>query len=191
MRVIAVDPFYGDYDSGDSMSLYFRGLRQEFGHDKFSALWAQAIAYEGGRNFGCRYSLYNTYSEKAAVRFPKRSIDMMCVVRAERGPTRRHYAPLSTFCPLLFPPPSTFTSFIDGDHTLQGVESDIRAWAPILKVGRMMLFNDYQPATWPGVVKAVDALAERTAQAVYFLPQVVYGNVGLFNVPELFTTPTD
>jgi hypothetical protein len=79
MRVIAVDPFFGDYDSGDSMSTYFRGLREEFGQDKFSALWAQAMAFEGGRNFGCRYSLYNTYSDKAAARFPKRSIDMMCV----------------------------------------------------------------------------------------------------------------
>ena len=79
MRVIAVDPFFGDYDSGDGMSTYFRGLREEYGQDKFSALWAQAMAYEGGRNFGCRYSLYNTFSEKAAARFPKRSIDMMCV----------------------------------------------------------------------------------------------------------------
>ena len=79
VRVIAVDPFFGDYDTGDSMSNYFRGLREEFGQDKFSALWAQAMAYEGGRNFGCRYSLYNTYSEKAAALFPKRSIDMMCV----------------------------------------------------------------------------------------------------------------
>jgi hypothetical protein len=79
IRVIAVDPFFGDYDAGDSMSTYFRGLREEYGQDKFSALWAQAMAYEAGKSFGCRYSLYNTYSEKAAARFPKRSIDMMCV----------------------------------------------------------------------------------------------------------------
>jgi hypothetical protein len=71
------------------------------------------------------------------------------------------------------------------------VEKDISAWAPVLKVGRMFLFNDYQQSQWPGVVQAVDALAERTAQPVYMLPQLVWGNVGLFNVPELFTTPTD
>ena len=158
VRVIAVDPFFGDYDSGDSMSDYFKGLREKYGQEKFSALWAQAMAYEAGQDFGCRYAIHNTYSEKAAALFPKRSIDMV---------------------------------FIDGDHTREGVEKDIRAWSPILKVGRMLLFNDYQQASWPGVVQAVDALAERTAQEVYWLPQRVWGNVGLFNLPELFSTPVD
>ena len=71
------------------------------------------------------------------------------------------------------------------------MEKDIRAWAPILKLGRMMLFNDYQIQHWPGVVQAVDALAERTAQSVYKLPQESWGNVGLFNLPELFQEPSD
>ena len=193
IRVIAVDPFFGDYDAGDSMSVYFRGLREEFGQDKFSALWAQAMAYEGGRNFGCRYSLYNTYSEKAAARFPRRSIDMMCVGSLQpcRGarPPRQPWPNL----PFALPPVSSpiGCSFIDGDHTREGVESDIRAWSPILKLGRMLLFNDYQRSQWPGVVQAVDALAERTAQSVYKLPQESWGNVGLFNLPELFTEPVD
>ena len=55
----------------------------------------------------------------------------------------------------------------------------------------MMLFNDYQIQHWPGVVQAVDALAERTAQSVYKLPQESWGNVGLFNLPELFQEPSD
>ena len=208
IRVIAVDPFFGDYDAGDSMSTYFRGLREEYGQDKFSALWAQAMAYEAGRNFGCRYSLYNTYSEKAAARFPRRSIDMMCVGLGWGGvegcsSSRRLQRPSTAEAPLAPsshplhlppspPPPSPRArSFIDGDHTREGVEKDIRAWAPILKLGRMMLFNDYQIQHWPGVVQAVDALAERTAQSVYKLPQESWGNVGLFNLPELFQEPSD
>ena len=158
LRVIAVDPFYGDYDSGDSMSDYFRGLREQYGQAEASALWARAMAFEAGERFGCRYALHNTFSEKAAPLFPRRSVDMI---------------------------------FIDGDHTRDGVERDIRAWAPVVKTGRMLLFNDYQPDKWPGVVQAVDALAERTAQSVYHLPQLSWGNVGVYNLPELFSTPAD
>ena len=153
IRVIAVDPFYGDYDTGDDMSFYFRGLRETYGQKEAAALWARAMAFDAGKKHGCRYSLYNMESVKAAAMFPQRSVDMI---------------------------------FIDGDHTRKGVDEDIAAWAPIVKEGRMLLFNDYQPDRWPGVVQAVDGLAERTAQPVYWLPQKSWGNVGLFNVPELF-----
>jgi hypothetical protein len=158
LRVIAVDPFYGDYDGADSMSTFFRGMREQYGQSQFSALWARALAFEGGQDFGCRYSVHNQFSEAAARHFPPRSLDAI---------------------------------FIDGDHTQAGVEKDIAVWAPVVKVGRPLLFNDYQEDRWPGVVKAVNDLAERTAQPVYFLPQRSWGNVMLFNLPELFTVPTD
>lgn len=81
--------------------------------------------------------------------------------------------------------------FIDGDHTRGGVDADIAAWQGVVKVGRPMLFNDYQPERWPGVVGAVDALAERTGQVVQYLPQRSWGNVAVFNLPELWARPPE
>ena len=150
LRVVAVDPFFGDYDSQDLMSSYFAQLRAQYGQKEFSKLWAQAMAYEGGQAFGCRYSLVNSVSKDAARHFPPGSLDMV---------------------------------FVDGDHTREGVETDIATWQPVLKVGRSFLFNDYQQGPWPGVVAAVNALAESTGQPVHYLPNPEWGNVALFNLP--------
>lgn len=90
-----------------------------------------------------------------------------------------------------YPRRSVDMIFIDGDHTRGGVDADIAAWAPVVKLGRAMLFNDYQHARWPGVVGAVDAHAERTGQVVQYLPQQAWGNVAIFNLPELYALPPD
>lgn len=47
---------------------------------------------------------------------------------------------------------------IDGDHSEEGTRADIQAWAPHLKPGGIMAFDDFETPEWPGVTKAIDAL---------------------------------
>lgn len=157
LRVIAVDPFLGGYDGRDSMSDLFADLPKKYGAD-FPALWAHALAYEAGQEFGCRYALRHMRSEAGAAQLPSRSVDVV---------------------------------FVDGDHTRAGVTRDIEAWRRVLKLGRVMLFNDYQADRWPGVVEAVNEFASQTEQSVWYLPQKSWGNVGLYNLPLLFEKSSD
>jgi hypothetical protein len=48
--------------------------------------------------------------------------------------------------------------FVDGDHSESGVRSDIRAWSPHVKVGGLMVFDDFQTPNYTGSTKAVNAL---------------------------------
>jgi len=50
--------------------------------------------------------------------------------------------------------------FIDGDHSLEGVKRDIEHWVPHVREGGLVLFHDYESATWPGVSVAVQNLAK-------------------------------
>jgi predicted O-methyltransferase YrrM len=45
--------------------------------------------------------------------------------------------------------------FIDGLHTRVGVNSDLKAWTPLLCPGAVVAFHDYAPR-WRGVMEAVD-----------------------------------
>lgn len=47
---------------------------------------------------------------------------------------------------------------IDADHTAAGVASDFGAWRRHLAPGAYVCFDDYDEATFPGVVNAVDGL---------------------------------
>jgi Methyltransferase domain len=78
LRVIAVDPFLGAYDGADSMSQLFNDLPDKYGAG-FPALWAQALAFEAGQKFGCRYALYNKKSEEGSRMIPPRSVDMVFI----------------------------------------------------------------------------------------------------------------
>lgn len=48
--------------------------------------------------------------------------------------------------------------YVDGDHSEAGVRSDIRAWAPHVKPGGLMVFDDFQTPNYTGSTKAVNAL---------------------------------
>lgn len=48
--------------------------------------------------------------------------------------------------------------YIDANHGYDAVRADILAWAPKVKAGGYLAGHDYAPATWPGVVRAVDEL---------------------------------
>ncbi|MCS7261539.1 MAG: class I SAM-dependent methyltransferase [Anaerolineae bacterium] len=48
--------------------------------------------------------------------------------------------------------------FVDGDHSYEGVRSDIECWLPKVLEGGVVAFHDYR---WsPGVKKAVDEIVQ-------------------------------
>lgn len=49
--------------------------------------------------------------------------------------------------------------FIDGDHEYKGVKADIKLYAPLVKPGGFLVFDDVEK-TYPGVVKATKELLE-------------------------------
>jgi hypothetical protein len=51
--------------------------------------------------------------------------------------------------------------FVDADHTKQGVERDIEAWAPKMAPDGVVAFHDYHSERWPDVKPLADAWAER------------------------------
>lgn len=50
--------------------------------------------------------------------------------------------------------------YIDGDHHFDAVLADFRAWRPHLSDDALIIFDDYDTDTNPGVLAAVSALAE-------------------------------
>lgn len=50
--------------------------------------------------------------------------------------------------------------YIDGDHHFDAVLADFRAWHPHLAEDALVVFDDYDTETNPGVLAAVKALAE-------------------------------
>lgn len=50
--------------------------------------------------------------------------------------------------------------YIDGDHHFEAVMADYRAWRPHLAEDALIIFDDYDTMTNPGVLAAVSALAE-------------------------------
>lgn len=51
--------------------------------------------------------------------------------------------------------------FVDGDHIAEGVEADIRAWFPHVKIGGYIAFHDYNNSVWPDVTVVVDELMKK------------------------------
>jgi len=50
--------------------------------------------------------------------------------------------------------------YIDGDHHFEAVLADFRAWRPHLAPDALVIFDDYDTETNPGVLAAVSALAD-------------------------------
>jgi predicted O-methyltransferase YrrM len=48
--------------------------------------------------------------------------------------------------------------FVDGGHSAEQVQADIKAWAPKLKPGGLMAFHDAVSVNHPGVREALDAV---------------------------------
>jgi FkbM family methyltransferase len=53
---------------------------------------------------------------------------------------------------------------IDGDHTYQGVRADFERYAPLVRRGGIVIFDDYSSGDWPDVKRYVDAEVEPLAQ---------------------------
>merc|ERR1719326_1878825 len=74
-----------------------------------------------------------------------------------------------------FPDASLDAIFVDGLHTYEGVVDDIKAFAPKVKKGGLLMFNDYQEAAltsppegyyFPGVVRAIQEFAKKEGKDI-------------------------
>ena len=52
------------------------------------------------------------------------------------------------------------TLFIDGDHSYEGVRADWLSFAPLVRPGGYVMFDDYAERAWPEVTRFVDELIE-------------------------------
>jgi len=77
LKVIAVDPFLGGYDSNDAMSQFYDSFRAE--HGDFSALWANALAFDTGTRFCGRYTLHHATSDAGAKLVAPHSVDAVFI----------------------------------------------------------------------------------------------------------------
>jgi len=50
--------------------------------------------------------------------------------------------------------------FIDGDHTYEGLKKDL-AWIDLVHRGGVIIFHDYIPSKYPGIVKAITEFQEK------------------------------
>jgi hypothetical protein len=142
-NVYAVDPLLPGYSSGDDMSSEMMKIARRYGNPRpsdgarnaiepkmLSDAWAYALAFDGHAAFGCRYHLIKLSSNAAAA----------ALARA-LGPQGLDFV------------------FVDGLHTYEGVVDDINLYAPLMRPGGVMVFNDYGGTTFPGVTRAVDEFA--------------------------------
>jgi cephalosporin hydroxylase len=51
--------------------------------------------------------------------------------------------------------------FVDGDHTYEGVWSDLENWFPKLKVGGSIVGHDYGNGNFPGLKRAADEFSDK------------------------------
>ena len=58
--------------------------------------------------------------------------------------------------------------YIDALHTYEAVMSDLLAWWPKLRRGRIMAGHDYNPTKWPGVCQAVDEFVKENQLMVTY-----------------------
>jgi hypothetical protein len=65
--------------------------------------------------------------------------------------------------------------FIDGDHTYEGVARDIISYAPIVKPGGLLIFDDFGGQNFPGVKRAVKEFSEKNNLTIVAVND--YGNV--------------
>lgn len=132
-NVFAVDPLMAKYDRTDAMSNMIGKLAwgQGLDHVDFSQMWGRALAADGYRQFGCRYHLVKLKSVEAAP-----------VLARAIGSSSIDFV------------------FVDGLHTYEGVVDDIAAYAPIMRPGGVMIFNDYG-GEFGGVTQAVDEFVSK------------------------------
>lgn len=106
---------------------------------------------KGGKSFDFN-SGYEAYDDP--VEWDHKANRRKCEEAAKRFGDRFHIIHEDTaIASARFEPESLDFVFIDADHTIAGVERDIRAWLPKIKPGGMMIGDDLD---WPTVKKAID-----------------------------------
>jgi len=151
-----VDPFLGGYDEKDPMSRMFRLAVANQSYENISIAWAQNIGWALGGG-----------GEAAAG----------CRLRVHRE--------TSVSGARLFADKSVDAVFIDGLHTYEGVKEDIIAWAPKVREGGSLIFNDYPNTVWfAGIKRAVDEEAARRGVSLRFINPKQHDNAVLGGDPN-------
>jgi len=57
---------------------------------------------------------------------------------------------------VFFQPESIDAIFIDGDHSYEGMKTDLEHWIPLVKGGGIVAYDDYPRDGWPGIRQAVN-----------------------------------
>lgn len=131
--VVAVDPFLGEYtDPNGVVSVQETNMYTRFAKNirtlkgaAYSRAHAEGLLRQQRAKHGCRYHLINNFSSVVGREFAATNVELFDV------------------------------AFIDGLHTYEGAKVDTDLFAPLVKQGGLIIWNDYTQF-FPGVVKAVD-----------------------------------
>jgi predicted O-methyltransferase YrrM len=144
--MVVVDPLLAGYDDGDVLSVAYVKWMNEQGltKEEFSVGWANALMYDQmSRNKCVKYHLVKELSGSG----------LQAMIDAKVPPFD--------------------VIFIDGLHTYDGVVSDIKLAAQLIKPKGILIFNDYGssvfPDSFPGVTRAVDEFVNKTKGGTFII----------------------
>lgn len=116
-----IDPFLGDYDANDAMSAELKEYRTENNGPNSVNRWANAVLYNL-REFGCKFRLYQGFSDAMKVKFPENSID--CIFIDGDHTYKRAMEDILNYTPLMAP---NGVIMFD-DYNFPGVEIAVKAF---------------------------------------------------------------
>ncbi|MFW6122197.1 MAG: class I SAM-dependent methyltransferase [Petrotogales bacterium] len=86
----------------------------------------------------------------------------------------QHYPMLSEDGAACIADDSIAFSFIDGDHSYEGVRKDIKLFLPKVVIGGIFCFDDYVNGKWPGVGQALKEINKQRLKLIYKGEKEVY-----------------
>lgn len=116
-----IDPFLGGYDPHDAMSVELKQYRGDDKDPNTVNRWANAVLYNL-RQFGCKFRLYQGFSDDMKVKFPNNSID--CIFIDGDHTYKRAMNDILNYTPLMAP----HGVIMFDDYNFPGVEIAVRAF---------------------------------------------------------------
>lgn len=149
IKMNAIDPFLAGYDKDDLQSQTYDRMMSQFGLTKkeFSNTYAHAMESDLKPIADASQTIYQLHHKTSLEAAPD------------------------------FSDASLDAVFVDGLHTYEGVVDDIKAFAPKMKKGGLLIFNDYGTGLFPGVTKAVQEFAEKEGKDINVIGEKQHGNV--------------
>jgi len=91
--------------------------------------------------------------------YPKCTGDIFEEFKTNLAPVWHIINPIQSFSHIaadLYADNSLDFVFVDACHYYEGVKKDLIKWLPKMKIGSIIAGHDYNPISWPGVVRAVN-----------------------------------